>query len=109
MIVSAVFGKPAWQLARSKVKAQHEAEQAAEERQELREIAGAVARILAGTDDPKKMPEVSSSNPSIRDLLHDVLEETAANTSAVAILRAIMEHHLAEPHGGPIPEYLFRR
>ncbi|HVH77989.1 MAG TPA: hypothetical protein VM782_01245 [Stellaceae bacterium] len=108
VLLTAVFGKPAWQLARHRLKAQRAAEKAEEDRQELRLLAGAVAKVLTGTDNPDLIPDPSPENPSLQDLLHDALEETAALTSAVALLQHAVELHLAVPHGGEIPDWVTR-
>lgn len=94
VLVSAVFGKPAWKLARMQV-ATAEATEAAEA---TRKMAADVAKLLGGNMDPGDIG-VGDDNPSIRDLLVTISEQNR-ETSALA---AAFAHHVRDGHGGTIP------
>lgn len=94
VLLSAVFGKPAWRLAQMQL-ATAEATEAAEN---TRKMAEAVSKILGGHIDPDDI-EVGPDHPSIRDLL---MEINAATTES-SVLAAAFAHHVADGHGGRIP------
>lgn len=71
-------------------------------------MVAAALKVLTGTDNPAEVSETTAANPSIRDSLMQTLEETATLTSEVAILHRALELHLAEPHGGSVPEWMMR-
>lgn len=109
VVVSLVFGRPAWLLARSQLRRQKESTEAAEERAEVRKLAAAVARVLAGSDNPDEIPYPTKENPSIKDLLHDLTAELSATQSEVAIVRHMFEEHIRDGHGGRVPPWLLRK
>lgn len=78
------------------------------ERREERRINTLIARQLVG-EHGEHASEPSPDNPSIRDLLHDALEETAAASSRVALVEEMLRVHVSDRHGQPIPDYLMRQ
>lgn len=97
--VGLVLAVPAWRLARAAVIANH-----------TKAIAIAVAQYLGipnPEDASKPMPAPNPDRPSIRDLLNDLLGESAAATAEIAIIRQVLEYHLEDGHGGRVPDYLF--
>ena len=116
---AAVIAAQQWRRARRAEKehkaaaeAAAEAAQVAEERrqlqQEVSDMVAASLRALVGTDNPAEIHATTPANPSIRDSLLQALEETATLTSEVAIIHRALELHLAEPHGGTVPEWMMR-
>ena len=79
------------------------------ERREERRINAMIARQLVGEHAVNHPAEPSPDNPSIRDLLHDMLGESAAATAELAIIKEILRFHLSVEHGGHVPDYLLRK
>ena len=114
-IISAPITYLAVQQRRRAIRAEKakEATQEAEDQkrklqQEVSEMVAAALKALTGTDNPAELSDPGPENPSIKDSLSQALEETAALTSEVALLHRALELHLAEPHGGPVPEWMMR-
>lgn len=114
-IPSSVLAVQQWRRARRAERAHEAADRDREAdkqrrklQQEINDMVAAALKVLTGTDNPAEVSETTAANPSIRDSLMQTLEETATLTSEVAILHRALELHLAEPHGGSVPEWMMR-
>lgn len=108
LLIGVVLGRPEWWLARRRMREQQARDAEARKLDYLRETADAVAEILGVPGDRSTMPPMSSANPSISDKLDQALEETAALTAAAALFHHMLELHLADDHGGSVPDYMLR-
>lgn len=112
---ASVIATQQWKRARRAEKAHRAAqkdreldEQRRKRQQEINDMVAAALKVLTGTDNPAEVHATTPANPSIRDSLMQALEETATLTSEVAIMHRALELHLAEPHGGNVPEWMMR-
>lgn len=110
VLVTAVFGWPAWKLSR---RAEHQAaKDDAQARTEalavavagylgvpLDKTAGSPGRIVFGREQPSK------ENPSVLDLLTEIRDYQQEQ----AILSLIIAHHLGDNHGPAVPEWVFEK
>lgn len=86
----------------------HRERKSREADQDLTNKVNAALKVLTGTHNLADIRDPSPENPSIRDQLDQALEETAAITAAVAMLRDALERHASDRHGEPIPEWIWR-
>ena len=107
-VPASVIATQQWRRARRAEK-EHESQQQRQERQqEITDMVSAALKVLTGTDNPREIRPTTAENPSIQESLLQALEETATLTSEVAFIHRALELHLAEPHGGNVPEWMMR-
>lgn len=112
--VGVVLGVPtsilAWHSLQDRTsKARQQRDLERQNQEELNRYTKMMAKQLLGEHAISHPAEPSPDNPSIRDLLHDVLGETAAGTAELAIIREMIRIHVSDQHGPPIPDYLMRK